>query len=145
METTIERKQMKAERRQTWLEAHYRRCEELVRLQGGNSTGERASAKLLALERSAHAAAISYCNGEKFHGLDLDLDFHENGIVAWDKLVVVVKNDLEKILGGIPTGFFVNGDARGHALKVEAGNPMPEGWPTDWGQDYILSPTMPEF
>lgn len=51
------------------------------------------------------------------------------------------KAELAKIFGGkIPVGVFINGDPRGHMLKLDNdGRAIPEGMQTDWGGNGILA------
>lgn len=138
------KKETKVERRQAWLEAHYRRCEELAMLTSGKKlAGDMVSLELFKLEKVAHAGATAWCNGECFEAWGRKFDFRSDE-TASERFTAKVREGVARILGAVPEGFFFNGDARGHALKIEAGNSMPEGWPTDWGQDYILSPDIPE-
>jgi len=48
---------------------------------------------------------------------------------------------LEMVLGGLPPGFFVNGDPRGYALKLEPGS-VPFPLHEDWGRYQILAPVI---
>lgn len=86
------------------------------------------------LEVKAHRLATDYCNG------DIDGD-------KWDTETEKILNSLDKILNfkyqGVPV--FVNGDARGYALKVESD--FIKGYcstvgriHTDWGGYGILAP-----
>ena len=91
--------------------------------------------KLRRLEVKGHWLAEKYCNGE------IVMD-------AWDTETEKIINKIYKILGKekcIETGLFVNGDARGYALKLR------EEWTsayrnnggsfyTDWGGYGILAP-----
>ena len=45
------------------------------------------------------------------------------------------------VLGGLPPGFFVNGDPRGYALKLEPGS-VPFPLHEDWGRYQILAPVI---
>lgn len=144
-ETTIEPKMNKAERRKAWLLKHYALCGQLGLLTGSKYDGKKISTELFNLERIAHAGATACCNGENircyFKGrIPEDFDFHSSED-AWERFSARVTDAIRNILGSVPKGFFVNGDARGYALKLEAGSvdlPMHQ----DWGSFQILSPSL---
>jgi len=97
------------------------------------------------LEGVAHRHAEAYCNGDTattpFKGkAPLIHDYRADSSLAWDALICYVKDEIVKIFGHVPEGFFINGDARGHALKLDAERvKIPEGMQTDWGGDGILA------
>lgn len=85
--------------------------------------------KLRRIEADAHQFAEQCCN----YGVeDCDLENHE----------MKIKFRVARVFGGkLPPGFFINGDPRGYALKLEA-NSVPD-WPhTDWGRYQILAPEI---
>ena len=47
--------------------------------------------------------------------------------------------------GSLPAGLYINGDPRGHMLKLDCGSagspgvPIPDGMERDWGGDGILA------
>jgi hypothetical protein len=143
----------KRERRAAALLAHYDTCERLAAALGapaGTVDGKKISVALLHLEKVAHDGATAYCNGETFSAPKLrDAPFHfgrdEN---AWDNLTKLIALRMECVFGKLPPGFFVNGDARGYALKIDPENT--EGRAliesvrlhTDWGRNGILSPEI---
>jgi hypothetical protein len=143
----------KRERRAAALLDHYATCERLAVALGAPADtvdGKKISVSLWKIERDAHAAATAQCNGETFSAPKLrDAPFHfgrdEN---AWDNLTKLIALRMECVFGKLPPGFFVNGDARGYALKIDPDNA--EGRAliesvrlhTDWGRNGILSPEI---
>jgi len=94
--------------------------------------------KLHSLEVKAHKLAEDYCNGE-------------NGVTTdnWDEKCEPILKNVDKILNytrkGIPV--FVNGDARGYALKIDdeyvrANNIKIH---KDWGGYGIIAPDFRDF
>lgn len=133
----------KKQKRVETLARHYALCAELGKLTGSLLSGKEISTELMKLERMAHAGATAYCNGEEFHD---PANYwrcwrfsHDEG--AWDNFCECVEIDLKKILGSVPAGFFVNGDARGYALKLQPGS-LPIRLHEDWGRYQILSPAL---
>lgn len=117
----------KQERRKAQLERHYNALEAL-----GAPDGKKASVALLKLERAAHKLTTDQCNG--------DGDYETNGA----KLVELLKK-AKSILPNVK-GIFINGDARGYALKIQD-SAMRElyresGLQTDWGGYGILAPEI---
>lgn len=96
------------------------------------------------LETIAHAGATAYCNGDSMRvdGHSFDFRSDEN---AWDSFTEVIKSRVVALFGSLPSGFRVNGDARGHALKIagpesgRTGGYIPEGMDKDWGGNGILA------
>lgn len=103
-------------------------------------TGLQIWRALRKVEHVAHAAATAYCNGDAFTLAGTRYDFRVNGCDAFDALKRDhIKPAVARAFGGrIPEGFFVNGDARGMALKIDAEH-VPAGMETDWGSDGILA------
>lgn len=150
---TADKPETKKARRQRLLQEHYHTCQTLGRELGmSNPDGKKISNSLRSLEYQCNAAATAYCNGEKFQGRifmqqPIAVDFHadEN---AWETIKTTAENQIYRIFGTVPDGFFVNGDARGSALKID--NETPEGKAlieacklhTDWGGYGILSPEI---
>ena len=68
--------------------------------------------KLHSLEIKAHRLATDYCNGE--NGMD--------STEAWEKASQKILHKVFKVLefseGHVPVPIFINGDARGYALKI---------------------------
>lgn len=143
MTTTI--KLNKKEQRKANIEKHYQLCEQLGKITGSKLSGKKISIELFKLEKLAHDGATARCNGENarayFPGRipeDFDFNRDEN---AWETFCERVEDQMRNILGSIPTGFFVNGDPRGYALKLEE-NSIDLPMHTDWGRYQILSPTI---
>lgn len=124
----------KRQRRQMQLERHYRALEKLAMKCGTtNPNGKVLSVRLLKLERIAHKAAEKYCNGEIG---EIVLTATENTIT-------------EKIFfmfGSIPSGFFINNDPRGYALKIKSEIMQTDyagiGLQKDWGGYGLLAPEI---
>lgn len=100
--------------------------------------------KLYSLELKAHRLAVDYCNGE-------------NGITSenWEQKIVPIMEKVYKILGNgeynedrphhkkVP--IFLNGDARGYALKINESytrmlRNSGKELHTDWGGYGIIAP-----
>ena len=94
------------------------------------------SKKLFSLERKAHKLAVDYCNGE-------------NGVNSenWGEKCEPILKEVRKVLNCTDNfPIFLNGDARGYALKIddkymqmlrERNNKVLH---TDWGGYGILAP-----
>lgn len=123
--------------------AHHRALETL-RHESCQKSGIQLWRKLVELETLAHAGATASCNGENiriawplFGPRDYDFNRDEN---AWDALCSVATDCVRNVLGCVPAGFFVNGDARGYALKLDPEKvTVPAGMHTDWGRNGILA------
>jgi len=128
--------------------AHHRAIESL-RAPGCKFSGLQIWRKLCTLERICLKATTAACNGETVrlfltsHGgrgvatIALEPSFesasHES-FCAW------VNDEVRRIFGHVPPGFFLNWDARGHALKLDPEQvTIPEGMQTDWGRNGILA------
>lgn len=120
------------------IEQHGKNLKKFFRLRGIDPI--ELSKKLLRLEKKAHKFAEDYCNGTG--GID-----SEN----WEDKTKPVLDAVDKILGfrkkNIPV--FLNGDARGYALKIkddytkqmrEQGKPIY----SDWGGYGIIAPDFRE-
>lgn len=89
-----------------------------------NADGLKLWRKLRRLEQTARRASTDWCNG-KITAED------------WERFnASEVLPAVRAIFGRIPPGFFINGDARGTALKLE--NP-PAGLWRDMGGDGVLA------
>lgn len=127
----------KLEIRKQSIDRHYRRLEHLARNCGvSNPNGKKLSLALWKLEHLAHRAAEDYCNGVSFHDED-----------SWDAFCSDITEQVQSLFNHKLAGFFVNADARGHALKinnVSMGLPLYAGvnLERDWGGYGILSPTI---
>jgi hypothetical protein len=138
---------MKTDERKALIEreriAHHRALETL-RAPSCSKSGIQLWRKLCELERLAHAGATAYCNGERvrlgwplFGVREYDFNRDEN---AWESLCSVATDCARNIFGHVPAGFFVNGDARGYALKLDPEKvKIPQGIHTDMGGNGILA------
>lgn len=126
----------KVERRKAQLDRHYKALECLsVKTCGALQNGKKLSVALLKLEREAHSKAEDYCN---------DLINSEE----WDAVQDAIEQRVKKLFGTVPHGFFVNGDPRGYALKLnnetEQERELIEkcGLQRDWGGYGLLAPEI---
>jgi len=109
-----------------WRENHHKALETL-RAPGCKLTGLQLWRKLTHIERAANEAATKYCNGE------IDQE-------TFDAIKEGAEKQVKKTFGQLPTGFFVNGDPRGYALKLDdEKTTIPEGIHKDWGGYGILA------
>lgn len=126
-----------------WREAHHKSLVMLAsRINPGNKlTGLQLWRKLCQIEREASDGATAYCNGEihtAAQRLVWNFNADEN---AWENFSQWIEAKVAKVFGGkLPQGFFVNGDPRGYALKLDNEKvTIPDGMHTDWGNDGILA------
>lgn len=87
-------------------------------------------------EVKAHKLATDYCNG--VNGVDTD---------SWGVLSDAILSKVNELLGntaGGPVPVFVNGDARGYALKIQDEWVRANGvrLHTDWGGYGIIAPDL---
>ncbi len=123
--------------------AHHRALETL-RDPACQLSGIQLWRKLCEIERLAHAGVTASCNGERirltwplFGIREYDFRSDEN---AWDSLASVATDCVRNIFRTAPAGFFVNGDARGYALKLDPEKcTVPADMHTDWGRNGILA------
>ena len=87
--------------------------------------GEEIYERLLRVERKAHRLAERHCN---------DSTLTEEHQERLEKRYI---KEVLEILGYLPDGFFINGDPRGYALKIEGESLISY---TDWGGYHILAP-----
>lgn len=86
---------------------------------------------LRSVERTTHRAATDYCNGEKT-------------LEQWEETKDKARALVSQIFGGaLPDGFFINGDPRGYALKLQTAPAA--GLETDWGRHAILAPDFNRY
>ncbi len=118
--------------------------------------GKKISVALFHLENTAHAVATALCNGEniRIHRFgskpfaQIPEDFDANSETASDRLQSRCEDALRNLFGKLPPGFFVNGDARGYALKIDNNTPEGKalieavGMHRDFGGFGILSPEI---
>jgi len=127
------------ERKAQALLAHYATCERLAVYLGASPekvNGKEASALLSKLERRGQYRALCLCN---------DSSYTEGNSRRCKESIF---REIETLFGKLPSGFFVNSDPRGYALKID--NENPEGKAlieacqlhTDWGGYGILSPEI---
>lgn len=129
--------------------AQHHRALETLRAESCTLSGIQLWRKCVQLEKLAHAGATASCNGENirivwplFGPRDYDFRSDEN---AWDNLRKVATDCVRNIFGQVPVGFFVNGDARGYALKLDPDKTtIPAGMHTDWGRNGILAAEINE-
>jgi hypothetical protein len=89
--------------------------------------GETIYKQLLRVERKSHKLAERRCN---------DPTMTEE---REERLEKRYAKEVTEILGYLPTGFFINGDPRGYALKIDGESVISY---TDWGGYHILAPTF---
>lgn len=113
------------------LEKHYKRCEQLALSCGIVIDGKKLSNKLWALETIAHTRATEYCNGV------IDCD-------KWEEVSQTIEDEVQSLFKNNLKGLFINGDARGYALKIndEITTLYYNFLHKDWGGYGILSPTI---
>lgn len=125
------------ERRKAQLDRHYKALEALAKHLGVDTpNGKRLSVALLKLEREAHKLSEDYCNG--------DIESSE-----WHLIQDGITERVKALFGGCDVpGFFVNGDPRGCALKLNnETNEQREliadcGLQRDWGGYGLLAPEI---
>lgn len=125
----------------------YQTCEALARYMGReNPNGKEIAVALYKMEQEAHDAATAQCNGEPYNGQPYrDEDawqvFKRETAIALRRVLCLS----ERIM--VP-GFFINGDPRGYALKIDnensGGKKLIDAVKlhTDWGGYGILSPEI---
>lgn len=143
------------ERKAAELLEHYARCEALARHLGAlpesKIDGKRISSQLFRVEREAHQAMEHICSyPEPFFSplFKREWDFNGADENLVDEFKAIIAERVAATLGKLPPAFFVNGDPRGYALKID--NDKPEGKAlieavklhTDWGGYGILSPEI---
>ena len=95
----------------------------------------RAYKRLRRVERETNRATVAHCEVPNFD---------------WEKARENAEFKVKRIFGGkLPPGFFVDGDPRGYALKIDGGQSyegdfhpeyIPEGLHKDFGGYGILAP-----
>jgi hypothetical protein len=111
---------------------HHAALETLAQSVGCKASGFQLWRKLRRLEQAVSYACLEYSNDSSF------------GIERWEKVKADAKEELAEIFGGtIPKGVFINGDPRGHALKLDNDEVViPPGMEKDWGGNGILAATI---
>lgn len=126
----------KKEKRMENLKRHYATLEKLSEFLGKKQDGKKLSLKLWALEKRGNRAATDYCNGEM--GMNsTKWEFEKKHLIT----------EVEKAFGAPVVGLIINGDARGHTLKIDDEKvrnfyPSEIGLYRDWGGYGILSPEI---
>ncbi len=87
--------------------------------------------KLFRLENKAHRLSTDYCNGL----IDCEV---------WEKESNEILDKVAKILNCNTNNLFVNGDARGYALKLDDNFAKDKNIYKDWGGYGILAPDFRE-
>lgn len=108
---------------------HHAALEILAGQVGCKASGLRLWRQLRRLERKVAIACDAYSSDSAF------------GIERWEAVKNDARKELARIFGGtIPQGVFINGDPRGHMLKLDNEEvTIPEGMQTDWGGYGILA------
>jgi hypothetical protein len=113
--------------------ARHHNALEALAATGHPCDGLKAWRALRRLERTARAHSTAYCNGDRIGAYN----YRADGCEAFQQFQrAEVLPALVRIFGHVPAGFFLNGDARGCALKIHAEH-APAGMVTDWGRDGI--------
>ncbi len=94
--------------------------------------------RLRRIEAIAHDATTAQCNGESYNGQP----FREEE--AWEDFKSGILAQVGRVFGvshmHVPAGIYINGDARGMALCLDAEKvKIPDGMATNWGGDGILA------
>jgi len=131
MKTTAPTKAEKAE----WLArrraAHHKALESLATNGKPGLTLWRA---LRRLESITHAATTAQCNGASYGGQPYRSD------TEWAAFKGRTIATVKALFGTLPKGFFINGDPRGYALKIDPDKgTVPQGMHTDMGRYGILA------
>ena len=115
--------------------ARHHQALELLAAPGKNVNGLTIYRALRRLERVARQHSTAYCNGDRIGAYN----YRQDGYEAFELFEEAeVLPALRRIFGQVPAGFFLNGDARGSALKIHAEH-VPQGMATDWGRDGMLA------
>lgn len=95
--------------------------------------------RLKRLEREARRGAEAYCNGDSINLAGTKYDFSSESD-AWERFVSTIQGLVKPVFGEIPDGFYVNGDARGMSLCINAEkSAIPQGMQRNWGGDGLLA------
>lgn len=112
--------------------AHHRALEVIAATVNCDTPGLTLWRKLGSLERSIYADCEAYSSDASF------------GLARWEKSKERARKILASIFGGtVPKGVYINGDPRGHMLKLDCDVvPIPDGMERDWGGNGILAATI---
>ena len=115
-------------------ERHHKALEIIAMTVNCKTPGIKLWRKLASLERKGSIACEQYSNDAGF------------GIERWEAVKDEARAELASIFGGtIPEGVFLNGDPRGHFLKLDCDEvPIPEGMERDWGGNGLLAAEINE-
>ncbi len=94
--------------------------------------------KLRRIESIAHDATTAQCNGERYGSQPYRED------EAWEDFKSGILAQVGRVFGvshmHVPAGIYINGDARGMALCLDAEKvTIPDGMATNWGGDGLLA------
>ena len=108
---------------------------------GNKLSGLQIWRKLRRLEVMASNAATAQCNGQAYGGQPYRNEDQ------WKQFKAAVSAKVSAIFGGkLPPAFFVNGDPRGYALKLDSGDGQNAATAfelhQDWGRNQILAPDI---
>jgi len=122
-------KPMKTTDKKEWIAARRRghhAALETLRAPGVTTPGLVLWRKLAAVERRAYAYSLALC-----------CDAENPPPEDWRDQIAA---EVASIFGHVPPGLRVNGDARGHALKLDCDHAtVPDGMERDWGGNGILA------
>lgn len=109
---------------------HYAALETIAHSMDCNLAGWQLWVELRKIETRLERACLKYSNDGSY------------GQARWDADKERAKAKLALLFGGsIPAGIYINGDPRGHMLKLDSDSVrVPDGMQTDWGSDGILAP-----
>lgn len=112
--------------------AHHHALEVLALTVNCHKPGLSLWRELGRLERKVYAACEAYSSDASF------------GLERWEKVKDDARVELARIFGAsIPKGVYINGDPRGHSLKLDCDvAPVPGGMERDWGGNGILAATI---
>ena len=118
--------------RAAWIQrrrdAHHKALETLAQQVGCQTEGLKLWRQLRHVENWAYSKSLAFCNGQ--------IETED-----WELVKVEARAKQLKVFGGkLPQGIRINGDARGHALKLDSDKvSVPQGMERDWGGDGILA------
>jgi len=136
----LRRKVTKRERLERRRAAHHAALATLLGPDTDPSAGFALWRKLRRIELDLHRTCLEYTNGEPTVQL-----------AQWELHKAHARKQLLALFGGsLPAGLFINGDPRGHMLKLDCGSagspgvPIPDGMERDWGGNGILAADINE-
>lgn len=85
------------------------------------SDGKKIYRSLRRIEARAHRANEAACSSQE-------------GVDRLPSEYASIRRSVKRVLGSLPDGFFINGDPRGYALKIDPSEAaVPSGLQKDWG------------